>query len=481
MSSIYSIERLNKIKKISCATLTLSILIGILSNDIPVEAKSLEFISTEDYSDLKNDNFFEFHLNKENNSFDWIENYPNIEELVIYIETVSDVEIRKLKSISKLKYLDKLTIYTRENVSITNEAFGFLKDCNLLRSLIIDGPSIEEGILESITQLRYLSLNLFNHVFNNVDTDFNKLLFLEELNFKESAPYNIPMWVDSKSYNFLRKNGVLISSDIPGTIEILEKVNDKLDAIVCSLNIEDSESDKEKLDKILIYVMESLEYDKEIASIDLSEENWPVEKARKFYENGFLYGALEKDSAICGNYAALFMALCRRCNIKSYCLCNSKHAWNMVEIEGKNYFADSTCLDCSSLTINKRGFFSNKVEEISMLDVIEGKIENELEMYLSSPLESMSKNDMYVAKNFPSYINTESLATLSKGDYFDIFSDIMKVVCGEEAFIIFLVYLRRLAVKRKKKRERIFDKCMEEIYNGRFVLDDNKQYVKKYE
>ena len=317
MSSIYSIERLNKIKKISCATLTLSILIGILSNDIPVEAKSLEFISTEDYSDLKNDNFFEFHLTNENNSFDWIENYPNIEELVIYIETVSDVEIRKLKSISKLKYLDKLTIYTRENVSITNEAFGFLKDCNLLRSLIIDGPSIEEGILESITQLRYLSLNLFNHVFNNVDTDFNKLLFLEELNFKESAPYNIPMWVDSKSYNFLRKNGVLISSDIPGTIEILEKVNDKLDAIVCSLNIEDSESDKEKLDKILIYVMESLEYDKEIASIDLSEENWPVEKARKFYENGFLYGALEKDSAICGNYAALFMALCRRCNIKS--------------------------------------------------------------------------------------------------------------------------------------------------------------------
>ena len=88
---------------------------------------------------------------------------------------------------------------------------------------------------------------------------------------------------------------------------------------------------------------------------------------------------------------------------------------------------------------------------------------------------------MYVAKNFPSYINTESLATPSKGDYFDIFSDIMKVVCGEEAFIIFLVYLRRLAVKRKKERERIFDKCMEEIYNGRFVLDDNKQYVKKYE
>ena len=64
------------------------------------------------------------------------------------------------------------------------------------------------------------------------------------------------------------------------------------------------------MNKILIYVLENCIYDPDV-------KNNTSDDILSFYEGGKLYGALEKDTQICGNYSALVCALCKRVNLKA--------------------------------------------------------------------------------------------------------------------------------------------------------------------
>ena len=119
--------------------------------------------------------------------------------------------------------------------------------------------------------------------------------------------------------------------------------------------IEKESTDREKLDAILLYVLNNLTYDPTIATLSpLELESTNI--ASEFYQNGLLYAALEKETAICGNYTALVEALSDRLgNPKdSFYMTSNTHAWNLMNIDGELYYVDSTWLDdFSFITIPK--------------------------------------------------------------------------------------------------------------------------------
>lgn len=485
MDKIYLNDNNEKKKSFKLKIFMLSILIGILSKNTDTFANQLNNSEIEYFIDTESVKSFEYFLKSGDNSFYWINNYPDIEELTINIETTNQKELEKLEKISNLKNLKKLKIFTKMNVSITNDNFAFLKNCKNLRELIIDGPSIEKGVIESLKQIKKLSINCFHKIFNNIDTDFNQLIFLDELNFLDSESYDIPIWFNSNNYKVLKRNGVNITSNKQNVINNVKIVNSELDYIIKTLNISKDESEIDKFDKILIYVLSNLEYDEYISQLMEAKAEETKKEARRFYENGFLYGALEMDSAICGNYAALLTALCRRVGVNSYCLCNSNHAWNMVEIDDNNYFTDPTLLDDEYISVTIKGLFIDKNEEISMLEAIEEGFKDNLDMYLSCPYEEvyLKESDTYNASNFPSYIEIQPVSLPTTGlinnNYkFEIRFNDFKIIIVGATLVSVLITLNVILSRRKKEREKIMEEFMQEINMNNENKEKSKQYIK---
>lgn len=470
-------EILSKKNSLKFAIFMLSIFIGLVSNKLDVEASDFNnnvIEHTELEGIIKN---YEFYLEDGENDFQWVNDNPNIEELQVNIMTTKESEIRKLSKLRELKKLRKLVLFTRDNVSITNAEFQFLTECPSLETLVIDGPSIEKGIIESIVQIKKLSINVFSHIYNQIDVDFRKLTFLDNLDFMDSLPYDITIFFDLESYNLLQECGVSVTANDSSCIKEMVEVNEILDNMVRSLDIKAEDSEVERFDKVLLYVMDLLEYDEEVLN---SKDD---KLAKTFYEKGFLYGALEKNSAICGNYASLLTALCRRSGINSYCLCSSKHAWDLVNIDDTYYFTDPTCLDGKTLTVEHSSLFSDTFEEEATSQAIkEGFID--INLYLDSPYEVMKNdnNDYFEVKNMPSYIDISSdyysFCDRKLKTNFSSFSEIYAIAFGSISLLDFFIGLGIYIEERKIRRQNIFNKCLEEIQLKEKNSDKVKQYKK---
>ena len=194
----------------------------------------------------------------------------------------------------------------------------------------------------------------------NFDADYKKLDFLKRLCFYSMDIYNILMSFTSEDYNHLIENGVEVKSFMPGQIEAMIEVNDRMDEIVKSLNVSKDTTDQEKLDAILIYVLENFSYDEDVSYALYNNINCSG-LVESFYSGGDLYGALEKDSQICGNYAAMVEALANRLDLKSYYalgFTGGGHAWNLVCVEDYYYLVDATFLDNTRFNISKLDSFS---------------------------------------------------------------------------------------------------------------------------
>ena len=127
-----------------------------------------------------------------------------------------------------------------------------------------------------------------------MNIDYSELTFLSSLEITD-GPYTAATYITNGDISVLQKNGVSISGTTDDFLEKLENVNFKIDKIVQSLDIKETDSEQEKLNKILIYVLENCIYDPDVKN-NISDD------ILSFYEGGKLYGALEKDTQICGNY-----------------------------------------------------------------------------------------------------------------------------------------------------------------------------------
>lgn len=353
---------------------------------------------------------------EDNSSLAWLKECDNLENITCIIKSEDTSAWKQVEGLNSLKSITLMNGGDFSFRNIKEEEFSFLKSCPNLESLAIINADIEPALIENLPQLKKLSLNSTNVI---TDLDYNKLTHLEELNFGTQGPYDIAISLNTEEYNNLLEHGVKITSSKEGTIEKTLEINHQLDEIVKELNITKDSSEQAKLNAILIYTLEHLTYDEEVSQA-LQNNAEREGLTSKFYEGGQLYGALEKNSAICGNYAALVSALADRVDLNTYYLISENHAWNLVEVEGEQYYVDATWLDSEKQTVEETkvekdalGNITSQettIEFIAAEDALKsGNVEG-MKWYMEEPtnIENIDKNNSHEVINMPSYISLET-------------------------------------------------------------------------
>lgn len=432
--------------------------------------------------DLRNIEGILFLNISDNSSLEWLNYCDRVTNLMVNIETDNTEMFQTVESMNNIQ-----SFYIGGGQDCTaafdGENFSFLQNCPSLTSLSISRMDIPKGAIEGMTNIE--SLTISGMEYNNSDLDYNELTFLKELSFAYDVPYNIAIKFNSNEYEALNNAGVSIKAEKEGCIEKVCEINNKLDAIVSSLGVDINSTDQEKLNSILIYALENLTYDEEVSNAIIQKIEHS-DLSASFYEGGNLYGALEKDSAICGNYAALVSALADRLDLNTYFLISSNHAWNLVTIEGENYYVDATWLEDSTKSIQKiEDKFDEQGRKISSeitfervlpAQLIQEGATEDLDWYMENPsnISSIEKNNSHEVKNMPSFIKItpieteETITTIVENNEQspteekvpDITNKKFKVEFGTKTFIIgggALVGILAgvgVAVHAKKKRER---------------------------
>lgn len=286
-------------------------------------------------------------------NLDFLKYVSDLEELSIYErKSYSNSNLNKIGNCSNIKklsvnspgYFDLSVLRgmpNLENLLLYNSVYtnlDVLSECNKLEKLQIKlDEAIPRSLFESIPNLKVLNLE----VCDTCNINYQKLTFLDELNFVFPKSYTIAMDFTMEDLNVLKSNGVKVTAKYKNnTMDAIDEVMSidcKLNEIVRSLNMLSTDTEQEKLDKILIYVIEHLDYDNEASNNSV--------RAYRYYEKGLLYKSIDSDKSICGNYAALVHALAKRSGLDSIYLQNSIHAWNLVKINGVYYGVDATFLD----------------------------------------------------------------------------------------------------------------------------------------
>lgn len=270
----------------------------------------------------------------------FLEHCINLKDL--QITCLDENSINYLTNLPTLPNLESISLYNIFlDLELNENNIKFLENNPSIKYLELDGILLVPGVEEELNKLETLRLgsNL------NVDIDFTKLTNLKHLDLIEIEPYTLAMHFNSEEYNTLINAGVEINMDEEYKAMFLS-ANEKLDKIVESLGVTKESTDREKLDAILLYALNNLTYDPTIASLSQAELE-STNLASEFYKNGLLYAALEKDTAICGNYTAIVEALSDRLGnpTDSFYMTSNTHAWNLMSIDGELYYVDSTWLD----------------------------------------------------------------------------------------------------------------------------------------
>lgn len=294
-----------------------------------------------------------------------------------------------LEYVSTLPNLERIAIYNCGKSSSTLDS----NNCKILFSpklnyLVISDFNVEKGFIESLKNLKILDIGFSNNtILINYDLDYSKLTHLNRLIV--SNPYSVAVRMDSKELELLTKNNTLITTRQNEDMSYkLLTINSQLDEIVNSIEIEEDASEEEKLDAIIMYVLKNLKYDPEIS--EKLESNSQI-NANSFYDDGCLYGALELDTQICGNYSALVSALCERFDLNEINQMSTVHSWNLVYVDGNNYYLDTTIID--SIIQNE-----NSLDEVK-----------ESEWYLKNP--NTVKDFTHSAVNLSDLISIKEIIT----------------------------------------------------------------------
>lgn len=343
-------------------------------------------------------------------NLEWLNHLGQVEYLSIIIHADDMSLFRKIKSLKNVNSIS-ITPALNNSIDMTSQDFAFIKNSSQLKELSISGEvGIEPGFIESLTNLQKLNFFLQdgNHTY-----DCTKLDFLNELKLHD--PYTAAMYITTEEYNYLKSKGVKISFPNEEQLKTFVEINHRLDQIVESIGLDENSSEQDKFNAIICYVLDNLSYDEQVSDALANDE--PIQSlAADFYEGGLLYGALEKESAICGNYAALTNALLERLNIDTYYLTSHNHAWSLVEIEGKQYYVDSTWLDGKSVYKKETEYvyddFGNIIASstswtpIGASEAIKEGNTEELDWYMEDPSsypKSESQAESHMVVNLPDF------------------------------------------------------------------------------
>ena len=346
-------------------------------------------------SDLERLDFLYLMLDEDSPSLDFLKYCKNLKSLSINLKCDGN-KCGALSTINSLENLSEVGIYSLDkNYTICPSDLEFINTSSTLEKLSISNCDLTPGVEENINKVKVFDYGLDDYS-RSVDIDFSKLTNLDELDLSDNKPYTVAIYLNSSEYNELVNNGVnIVFSSEEDKNKYLDACS-RLDAIVNSLDVNESSSDKEKLDAILIYTLENLEYDKGVSQALMNNDPNVASIANGFYEDGELYGALYRDSAICGNYGALVEALSDRLSFpeKSTTISSSNHLWNLMDIDGESYYVDATWLDQQSTMEFVRSEENPGVMEgvsVSAADEIKSGKTDTLDWYMENP------NSEYIA------------------------------------------------------------------------------------
>ena len=346
----------------------------------------------------------------------WLNDCKNLERISLEFKddkatkTLDNVDFSKL---TNLKEMELVRLYSYDLSDRSNDFneknYGFVLQAPSLRSFEyknIDSYSYTDPEfvykISNMPNLKVLTLSVDSESidYTKIGTSGN----LKEFNIT-GEPGTIAVSLTTDEIENMRSRGIDVNitdgkyenSDVSKRVE---EINKKLDEIMKELDLRKNMTDEEKRDAIILYVIEHLEYDPEVAAKqndpNYVESSTDVEKGReKFYKDGSIYAALEEDTQICGNYAALFQALAERSGIESYVIHSHNHAYNLVNIDGKYLFVDPTGVDGTTIgrtvtTYDKDNYETEEVEldDGSKITVIK----TDTERYDQSAADYMREN-----------------------------------------------------------------------------------------
>ena len=251
---------------------------------------------------------------------------------------------------------------------------------------------IEKGALESLTNLKAVciepvSIDQNDFAQLNINTDFKKLTHLEELKINDKD-YNVPIYFTLDEYSHLIKNGtkVEMSVDLKTYIDVCTK----LDQIVNDFNFTEDSTIRDKINAVCGYVLENLTYDPELGNREYD-----------YYKYGMLYPVFNDTFEICGNYAALTEALFHRIFAaeRSEIVNSKNHAWNQIEIDGKEYYIDTTWMENTKAKVMSNNEIGpNNFVDIFILEALKNNDKFINNWFLQSE-ESIRSNDTFEDHN----------------------------------------------------------------------------------
>ena len=295
---------------------------------------------------------------------DYVPNSDRVDDLVTYevlekiLYTSFDLNIETdLSVINKMPNLQAISIFNSEN--LTKEQIDILNNSNLSKiTLYFTNVCLHKE--------DKLDLSLFKNkeevVINYYPMD--ELQAVTLLNYLQN--YDLP----NIKVQYIGNHS---------NVETIVKTDIMLDQIVASLDIKETDDDKTKLYKIVNYVNNKIEYDKQISQY-LSSKEGSIDEymdLSHYYNDYDLSSIVLKNgndiNGVCVNYANLLDILCYKCGVKSRTIDGATekvaHAWNVLYLDDEKYYVDLTLADCTYINDRLEEFLNsmdkNTKEELS--------------------------------------------------------------------------------------------------------------------
>ena len=366
-----------------------------------------------------------------NNDLSDLKYLPRLTALYIYDNTIN---------IEDIKYNQDLMILSLTNCTISNT-----KDLpNAIESLYIDDSTItdQEVIIPYYATQVFLRKSIANNLRLKNPSILEKLFITSDVmldmnNLKSCSnlkELTILMSSNIKNAHILKElpslesifideyAAIWLDMETLQTLPLPEEdkliVGDiiyKLDSVANTLVPDKNISEKEKIYRITLYLLEKIDYDYDAVKAP-DETDDRVEK----YNLNPLTIALEGDLGICINYSCMFQALSNRVGLDTYQVFNDVHAWNATKVDGEYKGYDVTYLELGPIVkiddLNQLGKLENTTTEALFKNGQENKL-----YYYEFDLDSMI-DDNHIADYTPTeikdyilnigYINENSLIKL---------------------------------------------------------------------
>lgn len=193
----------------------------------------------------------------------------------------------------------------------------------------------------------------YDNCYSDIDSISNDANLLSVLN-NYVHPYNS---FDSIIFNFDEN---IIEIEIKRTYnkDDIEILNSRVDAFI-SQNITNNMSTRDKIKVIHDYIINNTEYDT-LKTDNINDTT---------YRSNTAYGVLIEKRGICSGYSDTMKIFLDKLNIVNYKICNDKHIWNLVLLDGEWFHLDLTWDDpISDKNITRDNYFLIDTDTLNKLD-----------------------------------------------------------------------------------------------------------------